>query len=432
MNYDLIVNGAGPAGLMAASGAAEAGLRVLLLEKFEDISIIRRACCQQFVMDENYEQENITVEPGRVVFPANGFDVAYAGPQHAITETRFRSAAGRTVRFRYADSRPVAIKFDKGLLLAGLLERCLKAGVEYRTATVVTAAVDHGDHVYVHAVHDGRAVEFKAAKLIAADGVNSRTIASLGMNAERTHFATALCIIYALEGVRDFDPSVMQWHMGMAYGSFAPVILDPSLQGSGIADLVVMGSEQQRPDQIFEAFTRNSPAAAQFDAVRITGRTACTVKAYTSLPVPWKGNVLAIGDAAAYVEVEVQGALMCGYHASRAVAAELQGQPGFEAYTAWWQKTFEFNSPEALRVAQGYALVPTYSDEEIDYLFGLLEDNPLDGAYGQYKAPRLLWDAIARHRDTIASERPELIKKFEQNAQMTLADTFSQALRDYP
>jgi len=430
VKYDLIVNGAGPAGLMAAAGAAEAGLRVLLLEKFEDISIIRRACCQQFVMDENYEHENITVEPGRIVFPENGFEVAYGGELHAITETRFTSAAGRTVRFRYPDNRAVAIKFDKGTLLAGLLERCLRAGVAYRSATIVTAVVDHGDHVYVHGVHGGKTVEFEAAKLIAADGVNSRTIASLGIDAERTHFATALCIIYALEGVADFDPAVMQWHMGTAYGSFAPVILDPSLQGDDTADLVVMGSEQQRPDAIFEAFTRSGPAAARFARSRVTGRTACTVKAYTSLPIPWRGNVLAIGDAAAYVEVEVQGALMCGHHAARAVVDELQGGGGFERYTRWWQDSFEFNSTEALRVAQGYALVPTYTDEEIDYLFALLEGSPLDGAYGQYKAPRLLWDALHGHRDRIAAERPELAEKFKRNADMTLADTFSHTSKE--
>ena len=425
MTYDLIINGAGPAGLMAAARSSAAGLKVLLLEKFEDITIIRRACCQQFVMDENYEHENIVVEPGRIVFPANGFEVAYAGPLHDITETCFTSAAGHSVRFRYPDRRAVAIKFDKGLLLAGLLEECLKKGVDYRNATLVTAAVDHGDHVSVHAVHNGKAVEFQAAKLIAADGVNSRTLASLGMNAGRTHFATALCIIYALEGVAGFDQKVMKWHMGMAYGSYAPIILDPSLQGSGIADLVVMGSEQQRPDQIFEKFIGSSPAAAQFRSARVIGRSACTVKACTSLTIPWRGNILAIGDAAAYVEVEVQGALMCGYHAARAIATELQGYPGFEGYTQWWQSSFEFNSPEALRVAQGYALVPTYTDDEIDYLFALLEDTPLDGAYGQYKAPRLLWDALMRHQGRIAAERPELAEKFKNNAQMTLTDTFA-------
>ena len=103
----------------------------------------------------------------------------------------------------------------------------------------------------------------------------------------------------------------------------------------------------------------------------------------------------------------------------------MQNKAGFDAYTQWWQRSFEFNSPEALRVAQGYALVPTYTDEEIDYLFALLEDTPLDGAYGQYKAPRLLWDALLQHRDRIAAERPELIEKFKSNAQMTLADTFA-------
>ena len=80
MKYDCIINGAGPAGLMAAARSSAAGLKVLLLEKFEDIASIRRACCQQFVMDENYESENIVVEPGRIVFPANGFEVAYCRP----------------------------------------------------------------------------------------------------------------------------------------------------------------------------------------------------------------------------------------------------------------------------------------------------------------------------------------------------------------
>lgn len=425
MKYDLIINGAGPAGLMAAARAADAGLKVLLLERFDDITTIRRACCQQFIMDEDYEKENIVVEPNRIVFPDNGFEVAYSGPLHDITENCFSSVEGHTVRFRYPDNRAVAIKFDKGKLLGGLLDECVRCGVDYRNKMQVNNAVDHGTHVSVHALEQGQSVEFQAARLIAADGVNSRTLTSLGMNDERMHLATALCIIYSLEGVEDFDPSVMKWHMGMAFGSYAPVILDPSLRGSGIADLVVMGSEQQRPEKIFENFTRKSPAAARFGNARIVDRSACTVKAFTPLTVPWRGNVLAIGDAAAYVEVEVQGALMCGYHAARAVVDELQQKSGFDAYTQWWQQSFEFNSSEALRVAQGYALVPTYTDDEIDYLFALLEGNPLDGAYGQYRSPRLLWDAIMKNRATIESERPELAEKFKSNAQMTLTDTFS-------
>ena len=424
MTGDIAIIGAGPAGLMAACCAAQQGLKVLLLEKFDTISRIRRACCQQFVMDENYESENIRVEAGRIVFPANGFEVAYTGPTHSIIDTYFMSPKGHAVHFSYPDKRPIAIKFDKGLLLQGLLEKGLKAGVEYRPETLVTNAVDHGAHVELSLSRHRKKETITAKKIIAADGVNSRTVQSLGMNEGRPCFATALCIIYSLEGVREFEPTAMKWHMGRAYHSFGPVILDPSLCGQEIADLVVMGSSQLRPEQIFKDFTICGPCAPMYEQSRVVGKTGCTVKAYPSLMTPHKGNCLAIGDAAAYVEVEVQGALMCGYHAAGAVAGELEGRNGFSRYTQWWQKSFEFNSEQALRVAQGYALVPAYEDDEIDYLFGLVEDCVLDGAYGQYKAPQLMWDAILEHRDRIARERPGLHEKINSISQLTLTDAF--------
>jgi hypothetical protein len=122
--------------------------------------------------------------------------------------------------------------------------------------------------------------------------------------------------------------------------------------------------------------------------------------------------------------VETQGGLMCGYHAGNAVYKELQSKDGFKEYTTWWRDSFEFNGEEYLRVAQGYALVPTYTDEELDYLFSLIEDRILEGAYGQYKAPRLLWDAILQHREKIQKERPALYEKIKNNSEITLKGTF--------
>ena len=46
MKYDVIVIGAGPAGLMAAKTAAEDGLKVLLIERKKEITEINRLCCQ--------------------------------------------------------------------------------------------------------------------------------------------------------------------------------------------------------------------------------------------------------------------------------------------------------------------------------------------------------------------------------------------------
>ena len=57
--YDVAIVGAGPGGLMAAKTAAEKGLKVVLIEKRKDISRITRACCEQFIMDENYSGDTI-------------------------------------------------------------------------------------------------------------------------------------------------------------------------------------------------------------------------------------------------------------------------------------------------------------------------------------------------------------------------------------
>ena len=142
------------------------------------------------------------------------------------------------------------------------------------------------------------------------------------------------------------------------------------------------------------------------------------------MPVPYRGNALAIGDAAAFIEVETQGALMCGFRAGNAAGKELAGEPGFAEYTKWWQTSFEFNSDEYLQVAQGYALVPTYTDDELDYLFALTEDQILPGTISQYASPKMMWDSMLRHREKIVRERPELAEKIKRNQELTLKGTF--------
>jgi flavin-dependent dehydrogenase len=422
--YDVAIIGAGPAGLMAAQTAAAKGLKAVVIEKQPDVSRIRRACCQQLVMDENYEQENIALLDNKLIFPNNGFSVDYRGPAWNITDTYFLSPHGHKIHFTYQDKRPVAIKFDKALLLQSLLEQSEKAGVEIRLSTVAYGAQESAGSIDVNLSCKGTHATIKARKVLTADGANSRIAQALGMNQERPLFTMALCIIYKLAGVKEFDPRALKWHMGLAYQSKGPVILTPSLEGEDIADLVVMGNSSEPPEQIFHNFTTKSPLAFMYETSKVIARTGCMVKAYTSMRVPYRGNALVIGDAAAYVEVESQGALMCGYHAGTAVYKELNGEDGFKQYTAWWQNSFEFNSDEYLLVAQGYALVPTYTDDELDYLFSLIEQETLDGAYGQYRAPRLMWAAILRHQDRIAKEWPQLHEKIKKNREMTLKGTF--------
>ncbi len=188
------------------------------------------------------------------------------------------------------------------------------------------------------------------------------------------------------------------------------------------ARLFVAGTKERLPDEVL-AYARGRGALAPYlEKARAVKKTGCSLKVFSPMAVPHKGNAIAAGDAAAYVEVETQGALMCGFHAARAVRTELSGAEGFKHYTDWWQRSFEFNSDAVLRVAQGYALVPTYTDDELDYLFGLVEHETLPGSYSQYTTPKYMWDAIGAKKEIIGRERPELLAKINNNMNISLSD----------
>ena len=81
--YDVVIVGAGPAGLMAAKIAGENGLKVALLERKESITDIQRSCATMFAIeDESYfgERMYFNEKKQRLVFPVTGFSLPYKGP----------------------------------------------------------------------------------------------------------------------------------------------------------------------------------------------------------------------------------------------------------------------------------------------------------------------------------------------------------------
>lgn len=422
MVYDVAIIGAGPAGLMAAKTAADKGLKTVLLEKRRDVSRITRACCEQLIMDKDFQGDTVRLENGSILSLNNGFAVPYRGRTIDVTDKYFISPAGHAIHFAYPDRSPIVIKINKGLLLENLWQACAAAGVELVPGAHVHGAQDRGDAVSLQATVSGVSRELRARKLVIADGVNSRTAEKMGLNSSRRCLASALCVIYFLRDVAGFEQSALKTYFGRAFCGLAPITLNTALDEPETACLVVIGNRNSPPEKMFQNITTKGALAPALRNARIVKRTGCAARAYTSMKEPCTGNVLVAGDAAAYVEVEMQGALACGCRAAKAIAEELAGRDGFAQYTRWWQQSFEFNGEDWLQVAQGFALVPTYTDDELDYLFGLIEDETLEGTYNQYKSPRLMWGAILKHGDRINSERPDLHAKIISRSGATLSD----------
>ncbi len=419
MSYDVAIVGAGPGGLHAAKQAAQKGLKVVLIEKRRDISNITRYCSEFIILDEGYNGDTIKVETGqecRIMSTKNGWDLGYQGTLQPVTDRYLYSInPAHGVHFARPDKKPFAYKFDKGTMLKTLLEEAVNLGVEYMDGTTCWDVIDSADKVELKCVKQGRKFRIEASKLIAADGANAQIAQVLGMNSQRTYFGTALCLSVYMSGVKEYNPSELKAFWGSSYGSnLAPTIgTGPAGHYDEWAEVVVVATPGKTPFQVLEHFTMKSPAAWMFENSKVEQRRCCSTKAFTSLKTPCKGNCLIIGDGAAFGETSIQGALTCGFWAADAVEKELKNKKGFEQYTDNWLQAFEFNDDAVVEKTTALAVIPNYNDNEIEYLFSLIESETLKGEWSQYKTPHTIWKSILKHSGKIQQEQPETWEKIK-------------------
>jgi len=132
-DYDVIVVGAGPAGLMAAKTAGENGLKVALIERKTALADINRACSMMVVtLTGKYLAERVflNAREQRICFPRYGFSIAYDGPHQDFYTWSIYSYKGNKVQLgnyqenvQKGEAGRISAVYNKGALLQNCLTR---------------------------------------------------------------------------------------------------------------------------------------------------------------------------------------------------------------------------------------------------------------------------------------------------------------------
>lgn len=354
--YDLIIVGAGPAGLMAAKAAGESGLTVALLERKEGIADVNRSCATMFAIEDDYyfgERMFFCQEQHRLVFPVTGFTVPYDGPYrnfyawHLYTPDNrhcIKLGSYEANRQRGPGGR-LSVSYSKHHLLASLLADARRAGVRVLTGANVTALYAGRE---TSRVITAEGLELEAAFIIAADGINSRIVQQLGLNRNRPFYGTLQGVSYYMTGLDLPYPEAINYPMLFHEKSGYPVMawIEPSPYDE--EEYWVYCGGPSHPDICYKDELDNLIAAGPFSswfpspAIRRTQAHAANIWAPVAAPVA--GNVLIAGDAGWTIEAECTGSMMCGLKAAGAVTEALRnGRRGPEAlasYSAWWSRHF--------------------------------------------------------------------------------------------
>jgi flavin-dependent dehydrogenase len=400
MKYDLAITGGGPAGLMAAVTAAETGLKTVLVEKKRDPSRINRCCGQMFILNwaspEMYV-ETVKVEIGlqgaRFLYPGAGLSLDYSGPFKPYTNAVWISPSGYRVDFFH--DYLWGFYYDKEVFLGQLLDRARKAGAEVRTETAALAAEDSPRGVRISIRQSDRPGEILASKAILAEGIESATVESLGLNRARRIITPEVKTAWAiLEGTAVDLP-------GHETGYLTFKMSGKQLENAGSFTILNHTGDTKMVYAEYTRFAALPRYAAWFRNAREVKRMAfrCTIR--TPLREPAMGNLIVAADAASPFGTLIQGAVTSGYQAARTMIKELNGGKALGNYNRWWQRSFYFNEIGYYRrMLTHHGLLAAWSDADMDYVSQFFQ--------GRGILPTL---ALAKDPDIVRPGNPALADK---------------------
>jgi digeranylgeranylglycerophospholipid reductase len=218
--YDVIIVGLGPGGTTAAKHCAEAGLKVLGVEKRAEIGAPKR--CAEGVSRGALKRMGLELEP------------------HVISQTvegaRVFSPDGKHIDMDYDGTEGWVIErkvFDKWL--AG---KAARAGAKLLAKTEAVDVTREDGMVRVKFTHQDKNFESKCKILIAADGVESRVSRMLGLDTKNKLIDVCSCAQFEMANV-DIAPHMIDFFFDQemfpgGYGWIFPKGKDSANVGLGV------------------------------------------------------------------------------------------------------------------------------------------------------------------------------------------------------
>jgi digeranylgeranylglycerophospholipid reductase len=435
--YDLIVVGAGPAGLMAAKTAGENGLNVALIERKTRVAEITRACSMMVVtLTGKYLEERVVLNTRekRLCFPGYGFSVNYDGPHQDFYSWSIYSQKGNKVQLgdyeanlRKGEAGRVSATYHKEALLKNLLDEALSHQVDVFTSCNVIGTEKEGGKVRV-LTREGRS--FKGSFVIAADGRTSRIAHSMGFNRGRKYFGTAITLGYEMAGV---EPAEKYALFQAFINDNPPMRIWMTPRAGSDTHFAMITSLSPEVDHVaaFKKFSKEGFFAPWFKNAEVKRTLTSAGNMQSHIVDPYRDQVLLVSDAVWCQEAEMTGAIISGWKAASAVTyALVEGKvsrEGVSNYLDWWRdeviKKYDYRD-----MIRNVVLPYRVTSDEIDYIFSIITKT-LPSILDPYETPKIVGGALAEIMPTVSRERPEIFQKLSQMGGIPLESVFRGCMR---
>ena len=366
MKYDVVIVGAGPAGSVTARFAAEAGAKVLVIERRQEIGV--PVLCGEGISRKIDDWDMLEGER----WIAGKMDGARIySPDKTCVTLSADQAGNETGYVVYRDI------FDQELA-----KRAIKAGAKFMMNTQAIGLIKQGNKIKgVKARRFDEILEIEADIIVGADGVESKIGQWAGIDTRLDPKDLETCCQYTLSNI-DVKDAYCEFYLGkdIAPGGYIWVFPKaPGIANVGIGILASL-SESGMAKKLLDAFIEKDPRLKNGSPIRfLAGAVPVSNPAKETV----RDNILLVGDAARHVDPITGGGLthcleggkIAGEVIGKAVKKKDFSQDFLTEYEKGWKEAY---GPKIKRNYLVKELMLDMDDKTFNHLAHALENVKFD------------------------------------------------------
>jgi digeranylgeranylglycerophospholipid reductase len=388
--YDVVVVGAGPGGSGAATEAAGRGLRVLMVEKRQEIGCPKR--CGEGLSRSSASRMGVEPNPlwiRREIKGATGI-----------------APNGRKVTVDYRDG-PEGWVIERKMLDKVLAEKAVEAGARVLARTEVTGLLrEDGIISGVRLESGGKKWNVKAPLIIAADGVESRIAREAGLDTTLGLSDVASGAQFEMAGI-EIDPDRIELYFGsdIAPGGYAWIF--PKGRNVANVGIGVRKHFTKKPAiEYLRKFIDSRPGLRKGSVLEVNSGGVPVGGLLKNMVTD---NFIAVGDAAHQVNPihggGISEAFVGGRMAGEVAAEARQAGDYSEAFLSrynerWWKERGDMLS----KVLKLRLVVENLSDDDLNFLAENLKGEDLI-EFSKARGFKLLAKLLMKRPGLIAQAR---------------------------
>jgi len=389
MKYDVVIVGSGPAGSVTGRFAAEAGAKVLILERRQEIGA--PVLCGEGISKKIDEWKML--EGKRWI--ANKMDGARIySPDKTCVTLSADMAGNETGYIVYRDI------FDQELA-----RQAAKAGAKIMMNANAVGLLKEKDKIKgVKVKQFDEEFEIEADVVVGADGVESKVGQWAGINTCLNPKDLETCVQYTLTNVECKD-AYSDFYLGKEIAPGGYIWVFPKGKDTANVGIGVLASlsESGLPKKLLDRFIANDPRLKDGEPIRFLAGAVPVANPVDTV----RDNLILVGDSARQVDPITGGGLthcleggkIAGEVIGKSVEKQDFSQEMLSAYEAGWKEAF------GKKIKRNYMVKEIMLDME-DKTFNMLADSLKDYKFEEISTMSLVAALVKKHPTLLMKLRP--------------------------